>query len=60
LPFVHSVEQHWLLLVHALPEPRHVLVLIFWQVPVPVVPHLPLQHATLLVQFTPSLRHAAA
>jgi hypothetical protein len=60
VPFVHSVEQHWLPLVHVLPAPRHEPPLRLWQVPVPVEPHCPVQHDTLLVQVAPTLKHAEA
>jgi hypothetical protein len=53
-------EQHWAFEVQALPEPLQAPPLIGWHVPVPAVPHLPLQHCVLLVQVTPSLVQALA
>jgi hypothetical protein len=62
LPFVHSVEQHWPPLLHGLPEPRHVPVLTFWQVPLPPLftLQLPLQQSTLNPHEVPSPWHAPA
>ena len=56
VPLVHKAEQHWLLLVQALPDSRHVPPLTLWHVPA----HLPLQHCALLEHATPSLVHAVA
>jgi hypothetical protein len=54
------LEQHWAPLVHELPSPRHAPPLRLWHVPVPVVPHLPLQHCASLEHDAPSFVHTEA
>jgi hypothetical protein len=54
------LEQHEAPASHPLPDSPHAPPLMLWQVPVPVVPHLPLQHDALLVQVALSFRHAVA
>jgi hypothetical protein len=51
-PLTQPFEQHSASFAQVLPETLHTPLLIAWHVPVPVAPHLPLQHSTLLEQAT--------